>query len=202
MAKSRNYAAEVKALAKALGVLRPKDLAAKGIPRATVSRLCAKGELTKTGRGLYVVSLANMTENHTLAEVSRKVPNGVICLLSALQFHGLTTQLPSEVWLAISAKAHRPKGEGASIRPVHYSGPSLTEGIEVHEIEKVKVRIFSPAKTVADCFKHRNKIGLDVAMEALRNCWRSRKATSDELWRCAKICCVAKVMQPYMESLV
>jgi predicted transcriptional regulator of viral defense system len=201
MAKSRNYAAEVKALARALGVLRPRDLAARKIPRAVVSRLCAKGELTKTGRGLYVASLSTMTENHSLAEVARKVPHGVICLLSALQFHGLTTQLPAEVWLAISAKAHRPKGEGVVIRPVHYSGASFKEGIEVHEIEKVRVQIFGAAKTVADCFKHRNKIGIDVAREALRDCWQKKKASSDDLWRYAKICRVAKVMQPYMESL-
>jgi predicted transcriptional regulator of viral defense system len=202
MAKAQNQAAKVKALAKAHGVLRPKDLAAKGIPRAVLSRLCAKGELTRTGRGLYVVSVENMTENHSFAEVSRQVPRGVICLLSALRFHELTTQLPSEVWLAIGPHARRPKGASVSLRPVHFSGPALTEGVEMHEIENVNVRIFSAAKTVADCFKHRNKIGIDVAMEALKECWKERKATADELWRFAKICRVSKIMQPYMEAIV
>jgi predicted transcriptional regulator of viral defense system len=202
MAKADNQASIVKALAKAHGVLRPKDLAARGIPRAVLGRLCAKGELTRTGRGLYVVSVENITENHSFAEVARQAPRGVICLLSALRFHELTTQLPGEVWLAIGAHARRPKGAAVSIRPVHFSGPSLTEGVEVHEIEKVKVRIFSAAKTVADCFKHRNKIGIDVAMEALRECWRKRKATADELWHFAKICRVSKIMQPYMEAVV
>ena len=202
MAKSDNQASKVKTLAKAHGVLRPKDLAARGIPRAVLGRLCAKGELTRTGRGLYMLSAGNMTENHSFAEVARQVPHGVICLLSALRFHELTTQLPGEVWLAIGNHARRPKGAAVSIRPVHFSGAALTEGVEVHKIEKVNVQIFSAAKTVADCFKHRNKIGIDVAMEALRECWRERKATSDELWRFAKICRVSKVMQPYMEAIV
>ena len=149
-----------------------------------------------------MVSVENVTENHSFAEVARQVPHGVICLLSALRFHELTTQLPAEVWLAIGSNARRPKGATVSIRPVHFSGPALTEGVEVHKIEKVDVRIFSAAKTVADCFKHRNKIGNEVAMEALRECWQKRKATSDELWRFAKICRVSKIMQPYMEAIV
>lgn len=202
MAKPDTQATKVKALAKARGVLRPRDLAAKGIPRAVLGRLCVKGELTRTGRGLYMVSVENVTENHSFAEVARQVPHGVICLLSALRFHELTTQLPAEVWLAIGPSARRPKGATVSIRPVHFSGPALTAGVETHEIEKVKVRIFSAGKTVADCFKHRNKIGIDVAMEALRECWQKRKATADELWRFAKVCRVSKVMQPYMEAVV
>jgi len=201
MVKSTNQAEEVKALVRAKGVLRPRDLAAKGIPRAVLSRLCEAGELTRTGRGLYVAAIENITENHSLAEISKLVPKGVVCLLSALRFHELTTQLPSEVWLAIPPKARRPKGGTVSIRPVHFSGDALTQGIETHNIENVPVRIYSAAKTVADCFKARNKIGLDVAIEALRDCWRKKKATADDLWRYAKICRVSKVMQPYMESI-
>ena len=155
----------------------------------------------RTGLGLYVAGVEGMTEKHTFAEVALRVPRGIICLLSALSFHGLTTQLPSEIWVAIGPKARRPNGGGASIHPIHFSGEALTAGVEVHEIEKVAVRIYSAGKTVADCFKHRNKIGMDVAREALRDCWAKRKATLDELWRYAKICRVAKVMQPYMESL-
>lgn len=201
MAKASNQAEIVKALVRAKGVLRPRDLAAKGIPRTVLSRLCEAGELTRTGRGLYVAAIENITENHSLAEVSKLVPKGVVCLLSALRFHELTTQLPSEVWLAIPPKARRPKGGAVSIRPVHFSGDALTRGIETHNIENVSVRIYNPAKTVADCFKARNKIGLDVAIEALRDCWRKKKAKADDLWRYAKICRVSKIMQPYMESI-
>ena len=201
MAKPVNQAATVKALVRARGVLRPRDLAAKGIPREILRRLCVSGELTRTGRGLYVAKMENITENHTLAEVARLVPHGVVCLLSALRFHGLTTQIPGEVWLAIPSNARRPIGGTATIRSVHFSGESLTEGIEEHLIEKVPVPIYSPAKTVADCFKARNKIGQDVALEALRDFWRKRNGTMDELVRCARICRVAKIMQPYLESL-
>jgi predicted transcriptional regulator of viral defense system len=133
--------------------------------------------------------------------VARRVPRGVVCLLSALLFHRLTTQLPSDVWLALPPKARRPKAAPVSLRLVHVSGKALTAGVEEHEIEKVRVKIYSPAKTVADCFKFRNKVGQDVALEALRECWRERKATMDELWRYAKICRVANVMRPYLESL-
>ena len=202
MAKAKTHADEVKALVRAKGILRPRDLAAMKIPRAVLSRLCEAGEITRTARGLYVLGTENITENHTLAEVGRRVPHGVVCLLSALRFHELTTQIPGEVWLAIPPKARRPKGGTVSIRPVHFSGASLKEGIEEHVIESVSVRIYSAAKTVADCFKARNKIGLDVAIEALRDYWRKRKGTSDELWRYAKICRVAKFMQPYLESIV
>lgn len=201
MAKPVNQAEAVKALAKAKGILRPRDLAAKGIPRAVLNRLCESGELTRTGRGLYVAEADTITENHTLAQVALLAPRGVVCLLSALRFHGLTTQMPGEVWLAIPPKARRPKGDVVSIRPVYFSGAALTEGVTTQVIEKVSVRIYSPAKTVADCFKARNKIGLDVAIEALRDYWRKRKGTMDELLRFAKICRVARVMQPYLESL-
>ena len=201
MRKSQVQAERVKALVRAAGVLRPRDLAAERIPRAVLSRLCEAGELMRTGRGLYVAGPESFTENHTLAEVARLAPRGVICLLSALRFHELTTQIPGEVWLAIGSKARRPKAGTISIRPVHFSGAALTEGVEDHKVENVSVRVYSAAKTVADCFKARNKIGLDVALEALRDFWRKRKGTADELWRYAKICRVAKVMRPYLESL-
>ena len=189
------------ALAKAKGILRPRDLAAQGIPREILRRLCESGELTRTGRGLYVAETESITENHTLAEVARLVPRGIVCLLSALRFHELTTQSPGEIWLAIPSNARRPKVSVTTIRPVHFSGSALTQGVEEHVIEKVPVRIYSAAKTVADCFKARNKIGLDVALEALRDYWRKRKGTMDDLVRFAKICRVARIMQPYLESL-
>lgn len=202
MARRSRHPGEVKALARAMGVLRPRDLAAKGISRAVLTRLCQRGELIRTGRGLYVAAVDELTENHSFAEVARRVPGGVICLLSALRFHGLTTQMPADVWLAIPPKARRPKTASVPIRPLHVSGAALTEGVEEHEIQKVRVRIYSPAKTVADCFKFRSKVGLDVALEALRDCWRQRKATADQLWHYAQVCRVSKVMRPYMEGLV
>ena len=201
MAKPVNQAEAVMALARVKGILRPRDLAGQGIPREILRRLCESGELTRTGRGLYIVEMDSITENHTLAEVARLVPRGVVCLLSALRFHELTTQSPGEIWLAIPSKARRPKASETAIRPIHFSGSALTEGVEEHIIEKVPVRIYSAAKTVADCFKARNKIGLDVAIEALRDYWRKRTGTMDELVRFAKICRVARIMQPYLESL-
>jgi predicted transcriptional regulator of viral defense system len=182
------------------GVLRPRDLDAHGIPRIYLSRLCERGLLDRVGRGLYVLPDADVSEHHTLAEAGKRVPHGVVCLLSALRFHGLTTQSPSEVWLAIESKAWRPQVDHPPLRFVRFSERTLEAGVEEHSIEGVLVRIYNPAKTVADCFKYRNKIGLDVALEALRDCRRLRKCSNDELWHYAKICRVANVMRPYMEA--
>lgn len=182
------------------GVLRPRDLEAHGIPRIYLSRLCERGLLDRVGRGLYVLPDADVSEHHTLAEAGKRVPHGVVCLLSALRFHGLTTQSPSEVWLAIANKAWRPQVDYPPLRFVRFSERTLEAGVEEHSIEGILVRIYNPAKTVADCFKYRNKIGLDVALEALRDCRRQRRCTNDELWHYAKICRVANVMRPYMEA--
>ena len=184
-----------------VGVLRPRDLDAHGIPRIYLSRLCERGLLDRVGRGLYVLPDADVSEHHTLAEAGKRVPHGVVCLLSALRFHGLTTQSPSEVWLAIGNKAWRPQVDYPPLRFVRFSERTLEAGVEEHSIEGVLVRIYNPAKTVADCFKYRNKIGLDVALEALRDCRRQRRCTNDELWHYAKICRVANVMRPYMEAI-
>ena len=183
------------------GVLRPRDLDAHGIPRISLSRLCERGLLQRVGRGLYVLPDADVSEHHTLAEAGKRVPHGVVCLLSALRFHGLTTQSPSEVWLAIGNKAWRPQVDYPPLRFVRFSERTLEAGVEEYSIEGVLVRIYNPAKTVADCFKYRNRIGLDVAMEALRDCRRQRSCTNDELWHYAKICRVANVMKPYMEAI-
>jgi predicted transcriptional regulator of viral defense system len=194
--------AKVLDLAKERGVLRPRDLARVDLPADYLWRLYRKEKLERVGRGLYALPGADLTEHHTLAEAALRVPHGVICLLSALRFHDLTTQAPHEVWMAIDVKARRPKEEIIPLRIVRFSGEALMAGVEGHEVEGVGVKVYSPAKTVADCFKYRNKIGLDVAMEALRDCWRKRLATADELWRYAEVCRVARVMRPYLESLV
>jgi predicted transcriptional regulator of viral defense system len=188
-------------LVRRAGVLRPRDLAPHDISRQYLLRLERRGRLQKVGRGLYMASESHLTEHHSLVEASKRVPRGVICLLSALRYHGLTTQAPSEVWMAIDNKAWRPKVDNPRLHIVRFSGESLAAGIEEHIIEKVRVRVYGPAKTVADCFKYRNKIGLDVALESLRDCWRERRATMDEIWKYAKACRVANVMRPYLESL-
>lgn len=183
-------------------ILRPKDLQTKGLPKDYLWRLHKQKKLEKVGRGLYAMPGAAMSEHQTIVQAALRVPHGVVCLLSALRFHDLTTQSPFEVWMAIDVKARAPKEEIIPLRIVRFSGKALTAGVETHSIEGVKVRVYNPAKTVADCFKYRNKIGLDVALEALRDCWRKNKATSDELWHYAKLCRVARVMRPYLESVV
>jgi len=187
---------------KELGILRPRDLKQYGIRKEYLWHLWKRGILERIGRGLYRIPGAPITEHHTLAEAAKRVPNGVVCLLSALQFHGITTQAPYQIWMAIDRKARRPRDDYPALRIVRFSGPAFMEGREIHNIDDVDVPIYSPAKTVADCFKYRNKVGLDVALEALRECWRRRLCTMDDLWRYAKICRVQKVMRPYMESLV
>lgn len=184
------------------GVLRPRDLDSYGIPREYLSRLCERGLLQRVGRGLYVLADAEVTEYQTLAEASKRVPQGVLCLLSALQFHGLTTQAPFEVWMALEQRAWQPLVDRPRMRFVRFSGPAFESGVEEHRIEGVLVKVYCPAKTVADCFKYRNKIGLDIAMEALRDCRSQRKCTNDELWQYAKVCRVAKVMKPYLEAIL
>src|SRR6516165_3339077 len=188
-------------LARQAGVLRSRDLV--GIPRQYLRLAQEQGKLTRVARGLYVASDADVTEHHDLALTAKRVPHGVVCLLSALRFHELTTQMPFEVWLAVDPRARLPKTEYPPLRIVRFSGaPLTTYGAAPHTIEGVTVRITTPAKTVADCFKYRNKIGLDVALEALRDCWKQRKATMDEIIKAAQVCRVANVMRPYLESLV
>jgi predicted transcriptional regulator of viral defense system len=175
--------------------VRSKDLGARNIPRVYLQRLVASGELVKQGRGLYGLPDAEVTERHSFARACKRVPNGVICLLSALSHHGLTTQTPHEVWRALNRTAWSPQIEGLKLRIVRFSGMAMTTGIEKTAIEGVSVRVYDVAKTVADCFKYRNKIGTDVAIEALRDAWRQKQCTMDAL------CRVANVMRPYLEML-
>ncbi|MGH7285633.1 MAG: type IV toxin-antitoxin system AbiEi family antitoxin domain-containing protein [Polyangiaceae bacterium] len=142
-----------------------------------------------------------LTEHHTLVEAAARVPHGVVCLLSALRFHGIGTQNPHEVWLAIDVKAWKPVSDWPPLHIVRFSGNALTYGVEAHKLEGVDVHITSREKTVADCFKYRNKIGLDIALEALREYLRSRKRSIDLLTKAAEACRVARVMRPYLEAL-
>jgi predicted transcriptional regulator of viral defense system len=189
------------ALVRERGVLRPRDLAALGLDPNYLARLERAGRLERVGRGLYVSPEAAVHEHHTLAEASKRAPHGVVCLLSALRFHEIGTQNPHQVWLAIDQDARPPKQSGVPLRIVRFSGRALSEGVETHVIEDVPVRVYNPPKTVADCFKYRNKIGLDVALEALREVRQERRATIDEIWRYAEIDRVANVMRPYLEVL-
>jgi len=194
--------ARVAELAEAAGVLRPRDLDAHGIARQYLRLAEQQGLVVRSGRGIYTAADAPVTELHTIAEASKRVPRGVICLLSALRFHDIGTQNPFEVWIAIGEKDRRPAAGPPPLRVVRFSKHSLTFGQETHQIEGVPTRIFSVAKTMADCFKYRNKIGLDVALEALRECLKQRKATTAALWEAAKVCRVSNVMKPYMEALL
>lgn len=201
MAATETIADKVLDLVGQAGILRPRDLDTHGIPRIYLSRLLAAGKLRRIGRGLYVLPDSSVSEHRSLAEVCKRVPKGVICLLSALRFHELTTQAPFEVWLAIGERSWRPHMDYPLLRIVRFSSIALESGVEEHQIEGVTIPVFTPAKTVADCFKFRSKVGLDVAVEALRECWQSRRCTMDELWRYAKVCRVHNVMRPYLESV-
>ncbi len=174
---------------------------AQKLGASTTARLVQGGQLQKLSRGLYSLPDRTPSEHDTLAEVAAKSTQGVVCLISALRFHELTTQQSSEIWLAIPHKAHPPKMDYPPLHIVHMSGDAMSQGIELVTVAGMSVRVFSVAKTVADCFKFRNKIGQDVALEALRDAWHGKRTTMNELWRYAQICRVANVMRPYIESL-
>lgn len=184
------------------GTVRPRELVQSGIPADYLDRLYRRGLVDRVGWGLYAWPEIEVTEHHSLAEATRQAPRGIVCLLSSLRFHGLTTQSPPEVWMAIGPKSWAPRIESPRLRLVRFSGEALTGMVEEHDIEGVTVRVYGPAKTVADCFKYRNKVGVDVAIEALRDCWRGKRATMDELWAAARVCRMTNVMRPYLESLV
>jgi predicted transcriptional regulator of viral defense system len=188
-------------IAREQGMVRPHDLAAHGIHRMYLQRLYERGELVRLGRGIYTLADADHSQYMSLAEVCKRVPAGVICLLSALRFHEIGTQNPHQVWMAIDPKKHLPKIEYPSLRIVRYSNLVLSEGVEEHETSDGTIRVYGIAKTVADCFRYRNKIGLDVVLEALRECRRERRVTLDELWHFASVDKVSTVMRPYLEAI-
>lgn len=183
-------------------VLRPRDLHAHGIPRIYLGRLAKAGKLTRISRGLYALPEADVTEHQTLIEASKKLPNGVICLLSALRFHDLTTASPYEVCMAIGEKDWKPRFTYPPVRLFRFSEVTLSAGVNEHIVDNCSIRVFSAAKTVADCFKYRNKVGLDLALEALRECWRENRATADELWHFAELCRVKNIMRSYLEAII
>lgn len=182
-------------------MVRPKQLEEAGVSRSRFYRLVDQGLIERLTRGVYALPGHDPTLDHTLAVVGRRAPKSVFCLLTALRFHGLTTQSPAEVWLALSEGAREPRIRGVDIRVARFSGEALTEGIETHRVEGVEIRVYSPAKTVADCFKFRNKIGIDIAVEALRDFSANYRGGANDLAKFARICRVTRVLQPYLDSI-
>lgn len=185
-------------LAQRRGVISAADVEKIGASRTLLSYLAKKGVLRRITRGAYVLA-DYIPEHEAFLEVAVAVPHGVICLLSALQFHEITTQMPMETWVAIERGRHEPTCGRIPLRLVKFSGPAFTEGIEEHDADGVTIRVYSPAKTVTDCFRFRNRIGLDVAREAMIDALDQKKATRDGIWRYAKRCRMSRVMRPYLE---
>ncbi|WP_423680231.1 MULTISPECIES: type IV toxin-antitoxin system AbiEi family antitoxin domain-containing protein [unclassified Undibacterium] len=183
------------------GTLRPSDLDDIGAPRVVLTRMTASGQLEKIDRGLYRLPDNQGSENESLTAIAIKAPQAVFCLLTALQFHELTTQLPRQVWIGMPRGSHAPKIDYPPLKMVQFTGEAYSGGIEVFERDQVTLRVYCVAKTIADCFKHRNKIGLDVALEALKDARSQKKASPDDLWHFAKVCRVANVMRPYLEAI-
>lgn len=188
-------------LAEQRGILRVRDAVEHGVHPEVLRRLVAAGDLVKVGRGMYASAAADASEHADLVQAAARVPGGVICLLSALSYHGIGTQLPHEVWMMIDRRAHRPRIDRPPMRFVLGSGAALTTGLETVLLDGTRVQIFDPAKTVVDCFRYRNHVGTDVAIEALRETVRARYATPDRLWRYATACRVGSVMRPYLEAV-
>jgi len=184
------------------GLVRPRDLEALGVRRDYLRRLVEEGKAERVAHGLYEIVDGEVTEHHLIATVAKRVPRGIVCLISALAYYGIGTQIPHEVWLAVDRKARKPELGDLPVQIVRFSGAMLSYGVKRHTIEGVPTRITSPARTVVDCFRYRSRLGIDVAMEALRDALRSRLATVDEISRAAEVCRAATVIRPYLEALV
>ena len=185
---------------KKTSVLRGRDLTAMGFSRVLVADASKRGQIERIGRGLYTTKQADVSEKHSYVQIARMTPNAVLCLLSACRFHDLTTQNPHEVWFALGRKAWTPKITFVKTRIARFSGLALTEGVELHRCEGTELKVYSVAKTVADLFRYRNKFGLDIALEALRDALHDRKCSVDELMRFARMRHVAKVIEPYLTA--
>ena len=191
----------IKTLLRSAGTLRSRELVEAGITRSELSRMVVAGQLVRVARGLYAMPGFQSSENGALVAVAKRAPDVVFCLLTALRIHDLTTQAPFEVWIAIGNKSHPPRLAYPLLRTVHFSEAALTSGIETRRVDGVKIQVTSVAKTVADCFKYRNKIGIDVAVEALKDFTRTHRGGANALARFARICRVSRVMQPYLDSI-
>jgi predicted transcriptional regulator of viral defense system len=184
------------------GIRRLSEFRARGVTAATLARMVEVGEVMRLSRGLYQRPDADITAQHSLAEAAKRVPKGVICLVSALVFHQISLQLPRDIWMAVGVNDWMPNGGSPRIRALRFASRHLHEGVETFEIEGVPVRVFGVAKTVADCFRHRNKIGLSVAIEGLKEALSQRRATPAQIGEAAMRGGVWSVMRPYLEALV
>jgi predicted transcriptional regulator of viral defense system len=183
------------------GIARLAELRSAGVTAATVSRMERDGEIIRLARGLYQLPDALLDAHHSLAEAAKRLPRGIVCLVSALAFHGLTDQLPKKVWMAIGKSDWSPTADSVPIRVVRFTDSLLVESVEIHEIEGVYVKVLGVAKTGADCFRHRSKIGIAVAIEGLQEALRQRKATPAEIAPQADRGGVSTVIRPYLEAL-
>lgn len=183
------------------GILRLTEFKNAGVTAATLSRMTRSGEVFRLARGLYQLPDAELDANHSLAEAAKRFPRGVVCLVSALAFHGLTDQLPTRVWLAIGRDTWAPKPKDRAIRVCRFSDTLLARDVETHSIEGVPVKVFGIAKTIADCFRHRNKVGLSVALEGLQEALRQRRATPAEIAAAAQLNGAGNAIRPYLEAL-
>lgn len=187
-------------LAKRRGVVSSAGLRRRNISPSLLSYMKNRNMLRRISRGQYVLP-GYISSHETFVEVASKVPHGVICLLSALQFHELTSQMPYEVWIAIEKGCYYPRNLEDQVRLIQLSGTNFSSGIEKHDENGIEIHVYSPAKTVVDCFRFRNKLGVDIAIEALRDCIRQKKATADEIWEYARRCRMTRIMRPYLETV-
>lgn len=184
------------------GIIRPKEVEEAGVERMYLTRMVSKGLIVKIARGLYSLPGTDFKGYESYVEIAKKVPAGIIFLISALNFHNITTQISGKVHIAVKNNTWKPEIASVDVKYYSLNDPAYSFGIEKHKINKATIKVYSPAKTVADCFKFRNKVGIDVAVEALKETVRSKRATIAEIYEAAKICGVNKVIQPYMESIV
>lgn len=189
-------------LARNRGIIRPRELKALGLPTRYLRQLEQDGRLIRLDRGLYACPETPFSEHISLLEVAKRLPDGVICLISALRFHDLTLEFSPDAWVALPIKHHHPEFENLKVRYFDFSAKAYSEGIETHRINGVNLKVYSVAKTIADCFKFRSIVGQDVALQALKQGWEERRFNPTELIRLARINRVEKLIRPYLELLL
>ncbi len=192
----------IKEIFKQHNVVRLRDFIKAGIHQQIIMRMVNAGKIQRISRGLYMLEESDITANHSFVEVSCKIRKAVICLISALQFHDIGTQLPNKIWIAIPRTNTKPNFTNPPLNINWYSGRAYTEGIEIKVIEGIPVKIYNIPKTIADCFKFRNKIGMEVAIESLKECVREKKVNTEDIMYYASICRVSNIIKPYMESII
>jgi predicted transcriptional regulator of viral defense system len=201
--KSRdNFEKAKKTFRSSGGVLRMNEALQAGIHRRMLYSMLEAGVIEKLNRGLYRLTDMPPLGNPDFVSVSLRIPNGVICLISALAYHEITTQVPHEVYVALERGTEAPRLSHPPIRVFWFSGQAFTAGIETHKIDGASVRIYSPEKTIADCFKYRNKIGLETAIEALKLYRKKKRFKADDLMKFARACRIEKIIRPYLEALL